>query len=111
MFTRLRQIITSPPFLEENTTQTAALLTTILWASLAVCGGYAVIALLLDPRATYFVFVGGVCLALRALLVSARRGHIVAASRLFSIGAFAGLLLAPSMPLAACVVQVTVRWC
>jgi hypothetical protein len=64
MFTRLRQIITSPPFLEEDTTQTTALLTAILWASLAVCGGYTVIALLFDPRIIYFVFVGGVCHAL-----------------------------------------------
>ncbi len=94
MVTRLRQLITSSPFLEENKTRTATLLTTILWAALAVCVVYVVIALLFDPQAAYFVFVGGMCLALLALLVSVQRGYVVAASWLFSIGTWAGLLLA-----------------
>ncbi len=94
MFTRLRQIITPPPFLEENKTRTAALLTAILWAAVAVGAVYAAIALLIEPQASYLVFVGGMGLILLVLLVAVRRGHVVAASWLFSIGAWVGLLLA-----------------
>ena len=94
MVTRLRQMITAPPFLDEDKTRVAALLTTILGVSLAVCVGYAAITLLLDLRTAYLVFLSGVCVALAALLAAVRRGHVVAVSWLFSIGTCAGLMLA-----------------
>ncbi len=94
MVTRLRQMITAPPFLSEDKTRLAALLTTILWVSLAVCVGYAAIVLVFDPQATYWVFLSGVCLALLALLAAVRRGHVVAAGWIFSIGSCVGLMLA-----------------
>jgi PAS domain S-box-containing protein len=94
MFTRLRQLLVTPPNLEANQARTATLLATILWASIAVCVGYAGIVLLFEPRAIDVVFVSSMCLVLLALVVAVRRGHVVAASWIFSIGAWVGLLLA-----------------
>ena len=93
MHTRLRRIIVPPPFSEENTARMAALLTTILRVSLTVCIGYLLIMLLVNPNLSYLVFVGSMCFVLLLLLAAVRRGHAVAASWLFSIGALTSLVL------------------
>ncbi|MBN1933011.1 MAG: GAF domain-containing protein [Anaerolineae bacterium] len=86
MWENIKQLLSPPVFpRDEEKTRVAALLNAILWIFVFICVAAAVLFLFLPNPGLSFPIVGGFILGNAGLLWLMRRGHVLAASRLFLV--------------------------